>query len=351
MIINKHGLEASMYFKTQRGRTTTLFLLVILPVLLVILVAGFGTRLQPKQAPQLTPQQNESTGKRVVMIIHSNLKISTFWPVVIRGAEQAAKDANLILEYHDLEKISDYAEMSRLIEDAVASKPDGMIISLPDAKALKPAVQKIVDANIPFVVVNAGMDDAKDMGALTYVGQLEYDAGYAAGVRMVEAGVQHAYCINLTPNLPNVNQRCQGFTDAIQETGGTVEVLVADKKDLVQAKERIMMALEGSPETDGLLSTADLPITIDAIEEANLDHEVKFASFDFSPASLEAIQNGKMMFAIDQQPYMQGYLPVVTLNLYFSNANTMYKTIPTGPDFITLENVERIKELAKAGTR
>lgn len=341
-----------MPFKAQQIQKYVGLLLLAFMVLLVILLGSFGAQQQPPK-PQATPtvQANIASSKRVVMIIHSNLKISTFWPVVVKGAKQGEKDTGLILEVHDLEKISDYAEMSRLIEDAVASKPDGMIISLPDTKALEAAVKKIAEAKIPFIVINAGSKDGKEMGALTYVGQLEYEAGFAAGMRMVEAGVQHAYCINLTPNLPNVNQRCQGFTDAIQGKGGTVDVLVADKKDLAQAKERIVMALQLAPDTDGLLATADLPITLDAIEEAKLKHDVKFASFDFSPATLEAIQNGKMLFAIDQQPYLQGYLPMVILNLYFKNANTIYQAIATGPDFITLENVDRIKDLVKTGTR
>lgn len=345
--------EKAMSSKAQWNRKKTGYILLGFMVLLAIVLGSYGAQQQTQVAaqPQPATQASEAPGKRVVMIIHSNLEISTFWPVVVKGAKQGEKDTGLTLEVHDLEKIGDYVQMSRLIEEAIASKADGIIISLPDVKALAPAVKKIADAKIPFIVVNAGQEDAQKLGALTYVGQSEYGAGYEAGRRMAEAGVQHAYCINLTPNAVNTNQRCQGFTDAIQGTGGTVEVLVADKKDLEQAKERIKMALELAPHTNGLLATADFPITLDAIKAAGMKGRVKFASFDFSPATLEAIQNGDMLFAIDQQPYLQGYLPMVILNLYFTNANTMNQVISTGPDFITQENVERVKNLTETGTR
>ncbi len=341
-----------MLSKTRRIPTRTIFFLIAFVVLLVVLLGNCKTE-QPQvpSQPQPTVQPGETPGKRVVMIIHSNLDVSKFWPKVVKGAEQGEKDTGLTLEVHDLDTIGDYEQMSRLIEEAIASNPDGMIISLPDVKALTPAVKKIADARIPFIVVNAGRDDAQKLGALTYVGQSEYDAGYAAGRRMAEAGVQHAYCINLTPKAANTNQRCQGVTDAIQETGGTVDVLVADVKDLEQVKERIKMALELAPNTDGLIATADLPVTLDAIEAAGMKGRVKFASFDFSPVALEAIEKGDMLFAVDQQPYLQGYLPMVILNLYFTNANTMNQSISTGPDFITLENVERVKNLTEIGTR
>jgi simple sugar transport system substrate-binding protein len=337
--------------ESQHRRKRTSYLLITILVLLVIFGDGYYVKQQSQLQQQPVSQPTPIAGKRVVMIIHSNLQISSFWPVVIRGAQQGANDTHLILEYHDLEKIGDYEQMTRLIEEAIASKPDGIVISFPDAKALTPAVMKIADAKIPFIIVNAGAENAQKLGALTYVGQLEYDAGFSAGMRMAQAGVHRAFCINLTPNATNTKQRCQGFTDAIQATGGTVEVLVADKKDLDQAKERIKMALELAPDTNGLLATADLPVMLDAIKEAGMQGKVQFASFDFSPVSLEAIQNGDMLFAVDQQPYLQGYLPMVILDLYFENANTMRQNIATGPDFITLENVARIKTLAEEGTR
>jgi simple sugar transport system substrate-binding protein len=295
------------------------------------------------------------------MIIHGNFSVGKFWPVVIKGARLGAEETGLTLEIHDIE-LNNMKQMSELIESAVASKPDGMIISLPDPTALAPAVQKINDAKIPFIVINAGAHDAKKMGALTYVGQFEYEAGFAAGERMAEAGVRNAYCVNHQPKNAAINDRCNGFTDAITRAGGTVETLVVDKSNLPEAKQRIVMALQLDPNTDGIMVTTDLvntdltvkdlPIPLQAIQESGITRKVMFASFDFSPKTLDAIKTGKMAFAIDQQQYLQGYLPMIILNLYLENANTMYQDlIATGPQFITLENVERVKNLADTGTR
>ncbi len=326
-------------------------------ILLFVLLAAIGVdyarlKIQASTLPTPTPAQAnaEKPRRRVVMIVHGD-QAQGFWSVVRRGAEQGAQEEGVNLELHGL-KVFDMAEMSRLIDEAVASRPDGMVISLPDVKALTPSVQKIVEAKIPFVVINAGRKESHDLGALTYIGQQEYEAGYAAGMRMAEAGVRRAYCINHEPGNAATVERCQGFSDALMLAGGKTDVLAIDKGNLDQARERIVMGLQIAPDTDGLLAVSDLPIAIEAVESAGMQGQVKVAQFDFSPQTLEVIENRKMLFAVDQQQYLQGYLPVVFLNLYFSNANTVpQEVIATGPSFITQDNAALIKNLSTAGTR
>lgn len=314
-------------------------------IVLLCVLALIGSSCSPAQQsppseeiPSANPSCKEPLA-RVVMIIHGNLKTSAFWPDVAQGAVESAYDNCIHLEVNDLEN-SDYDKMSGLIVDAAASKPDGVIISLPNVTKLQPAIKKLEENNIPFVVINAGSEDAKNMGALAFVGQKdEYNAGYKAGEQMAEAGVRHAYCINLQPQNKTSTQRCEGFIDAIKSKGGSAQVLVVERSD-PGAADRIKLALELAPETDGIFATAELPIIQDAIKDMGMQDTTSFAYFDFSPKSYDAIQYENMLFAAGQGPYKQGYCAISILSSYFVTPDATYKEVITGPVFITRENYQ-----------
>ncbi len=324
---------------------------------LALIGLGFGLarvsdRIDAAPATPTLALRTEQSPKRIVIIVHGD-QSSSFWPKVELGAQQGAKDFGMELEFIRLQKTSDYVEMSNLIEQAIATNPDGMAISVPDKKALEPAIYKIVQAKIPFVVINAGQHDAQELGALTYIGQLDYVAGRQAGLRMAKLGVQHAYCLSHDPTNVAIRDRCDGFIESILLAGGQAEILVVDRKNPNGATTtRIKDLLTLFPETDGLLTTADMPFVLEAVQEMGLEGQVKLGGFDFSVKTLENILAGKVLFAIDQQPYLQGYLPVTFFNLFFSNENTISQAeVATGPNFITSENAGRVKSLTAAGTR
>jgi len=330
----------------------------VYPILVLALIGvGYGLAhlSQRVAAARVTPTATSSAAqprKRIVIIVHGD-KNSSFWPKVERGAIQAEQDYNLEVEFILLNKSGDYAEMSSRIEQAIATNPDGMAITVPDKQALEPAIYKIVQANIPFVVINAGQHNAKELGALTYIGQLDYVAGRQAGLRMAELGVRHAYCVSHDPTNVAIRDRCDGFIESMLLAGGQAEILVVDRKNLNGATTtRIKDLLTLYPETDGLLTTADMPFVLDAVQEMGLEGQIKLGGFDFTPKTLENITAGKMLFAIDQQPYLQGYLSVTFFNLFFSNDNLISQDeVATGPNFITSENAGRVKSLTAAGTR
>jgi simple sugar transport system substrate-binding protein len=148
--------------------------------------------------------------------------------------------------------------------------------------------------------------------------------------------------------------RCQGFTDAMTEAGGTVEVLAVDLADPTDSQEKIVAALTANPDVNGILTlgpTGAAP-ALAALEAEGLLGEMQLATFDLSPEVLEAINAGNMLFAIDQQQYIQGYLPIVLLTLYQENLNTIANDVlMTGPGFVTADNASRVIELSAAGTR
>jgi simple sugar transport system substrate-binding protein len=248
----------------------------------------------------------------------------------------------------------DMVAMSQLIDAAVASDPDGLVVSIPDADALSDSIRAAIDAGIPVISMNSGSEVAKELGILNHVGQTEYEAGFGGGERMAAAGATNALCVNQEVGNVALDNRCQGFTDAMAEAGGTVEVLAVDLADPIDAQQRVAAALTANPDVDSVLAlgpTGSAP-TLAALQEEGLLGEIQLATFDLSPEVLEAIRDGDMLFAIDQQQYLQGYLPIVMLTLFNTNLNTIANdVIMTGPGFVTQDTAAQVIELSAAGTR
>jgi len=294
----------------------------------------------------------EGEDLRFIVVSHGQAS-DPFWSVVQRGTDAAATDLGVTVEYQ-APTTYNMVEMSQLIDAAVASEPDGLVVSIPDAEALSPAIEGAVAAGIPVVSMNSGSDVAAELGVLVHVGQTEYEAGFGGGERMAEAGVTNAICLIQEAGNAGLEARCAGFTDAMTEAGGTVEQLVIDLNNPTEGQQRIEAAFTASDDVNGIMAlgpTGALP-ALQAIEAAGRTGEVQIATFDLSPEVLTAIQDGTMLFAIDQQQFMQGYLPIVLLKLYVTNANTIANPIlMTGPGFVTAENVDQVIELTEEGTR
>jgi simple sugar transport system substrate-binding protein len=316
-------------------------------LLAITLAASIGSG-----APAFGQDDGGRGDLRFVVVSHGQAADS-FWSVVQNGVNQAAEDMGVQVEYNAPDTY-DMVEMSQLIDAAVASQPDGLVVSIPDADALGDSIKAAVDAGIPVISMNSGSDVAAEFGLLTHVGQTEYEAGVGAGQRMGEAGVTKAICINQEVGNVALDERCRGFTDGLAESGGTAEVVQTDLNNPTESQSRIEAALSADPDINGMLSlgpTAAEP-ALEALRSTDQLGTIQLATFDLSPDVLEAIAAGDMLFAIDQQQYMQGYLPIVLLTLYATNLNTIANPVlMTGPGFVTQENAERIIELSAAGTR
>ncbi len=294
----------------------------------------------------------DRSGLRFVVVSHGQAS-DPFWSVVQNGVNQAAEDMGVEVEYQ-APATFDMVEMSQLIDAAVATSPDGLVVSIPDADALGESIRAAVEAGIPVISMNSGSDVAAEFGLLNHVGQTEYEAGVGAGQRMGESGVTNALCVNQEVGNAALDERCRGFTDGLGESGGTVEVLEIDLNNPGEAQSRIEAAVSADESINGVLAlgpTGSIP-ALDALRAADKLETVSLATFDLSPEVLEAIVAGEMLFAIDQQQYLQGYLPIVLLTLNVTNLNTVANpVIMTGPGFVTQENAERVIELSAAGTR
>ena len=312
---------------------------------------GEGT--EPETEAGAEPAAGADRGDiRIVVVSHGQAS-DPFWSVVKNGVDQAAADMGVTVEYQAPQTF-DMVAMSQLIDAAVASQPDGLVVSIPDPDALRDSITAAVDAGIPVISMNSGSDVAEELGVMVHVGQTEYEAGFGGGQRMASAGVTNALCVNQEVGNVALDLRCQGFTDAMTEAGATVEVLAVDLADPTESQQRVVAALTANPDVNGILTlgpTGAAP-ALAALQDEGLLGQIQLATFDLSPEVLAAIRDGDMLFAIDQQQYIQGYLPIVLLTLFSTNLNTIANSVlMTGPGFVTQENAAQVIDLSAAGTR
>ena len=282
-----------------------------------------------------------ATAERYVMITHTQ-GTDPFWPVVEKGGRDAAEAIGAEFEYN-FDVSGDMAAMAALIEAAAASQPDGIIVSLPDAAALGPAIKAAVADGIPVVTMNSGLESSAELGALMHVGQPERDAGFAAGTRAMAEGVTKGLCLNQEAFNTALVDRCTGYFDAMGAELNQIDV----SNDVAQIQVRTAAALQADPDIDGLLAVGPhvCEAANKAVEEVGAD--VHLACFDLSPGVMDMIESGAASFTIDQQQRLQGYMPVIVLHLYNNNAGLLPgANIPSGPGFVDASNAASVKSQA-----
>ena len=288
---------------------------------------------------------------RFVVVSHGQAS-DPFWSVAANGVDAAANDMGVSVEYQ-APGTFDMVEMSQIIDAAVASQPDGLVVTIPDADALGDSIRAAVAAGIPVISMNSGSDDFADLGVLVHVGQTEYEAGLIAGQQFAAEGVGSAICINQEVGNTALDDRCQGFEDGL---GVDVDVIPVDLADPTGTQETVAGALQANP-VEGILTlgpTGAMP-TLAALTEGGQLGTIKFATFDMSPEVLEAIGNGDMLFAIDQAQYLQGYLPIVLLTQYKETGalplGSVQRVILTGPQIVTADTSADVIAFSEQGLR
>lgn len=321
-------------------------------LMLVLLLAACGNGTASNSTQSTTAGNSARSNLKFYVITHGQAS-DPFWSVVKKGVEQAAHDMGVKVVY-EAPPTFDMVAMSHLIDAAVATHPDGLVVSIPDPNALGPSIKAAVAAGIPVISINSGADVAKSLGVLVHVGQTEYQAGLGGGQKMAAAGVKNALCVNQEVGNAALEQRCQGFKDAMKQAGATVTEIGVNLNNPTQTQQTIEAALQHNPQIDGILTLGPTGATpaLKALQDLNKLGQIKLATFDLSSDVLQAIKAGQMLFAIDQQQYLQGYLPIVLLTLYRTNLNTVANdVIMTGPGFVTQDNVDKVIQLTAQGTR
>jgi len=328
-------------------------LIATLVMLLVVLAAcGGGTSNNTTNTGPSSSGNPARANIKFYVITHGQAS-DPFWSVVKKGVDQAAHDMGVQAIY-EAPPTFDMVAMSHLIDSAVAAHPDGLVVSIPDPNALGPSIKAAVAAGIPVISINSGSDVAKSLGVLLHIGQTEEQAGIGGGQKLGAAGVKHALCVNQEVGNAALELRCKGFKEGLAQTGGTITELGVNLSNPTQTQQTIEAALQHDPSIDGILTLGPTGASpaIKALQDLNKLGKIKLATFDLSSDVLNAIKAGQMLFAIDQQQYEQGYLPIVFLTLYKTNLNTVANDIiQTGPGFVTSANVSQVIQLTAQGTR
>ena len=319
-----------------KHRSRWLAALVVVPLALAGCTATNGT------------DANSTSGEAAtIAVVTHGTAGDTFWDVVKSGAQQAGADLGVTVTYQG---DGDPVKQSQLIDAAVATHPDGLIVSMANPDGVRDAVEKAVAAGIPVITINSGMEKSKEFGALTHVGQSEFIAGQGAGEKLADAGVSNVICVIHEAGNSGLEDRCNGAADTL---GGTVKNVQVDIANVADAQNTIKSTLLANPSIDGVL-TLQPAIAVaanQAIDEAK--SAATLATFDVSEDVTTLIMNDKILFAVDQQPYSQGYLPVMFLTLQKRNGDVVGGGQPvySGPGFVTKENAEQVATFATNGTR
>ncbi|WP_275787611.1 sugar ABC transporter substrate-binding protein [Pararhizobium gei] len=283
----------------------------------------------------------------IIVVAHGQAN-DPFWSVVKNGAEKAAKDTGVNVEFRSPETF-DMVQMSQMIDAAVNQDPDGIVVSIPDADALGPSIKRAVDAGIPVISMNSGSDVAHKLGAKLHVGQSEFDAGKIAGQKLAEMGGKKGICVNQEVGNVSLDLRCAGFKEGF---GKDVSVLPTST-DPTEVESKVRAALESDKDVNVVLGLNASLVGEPAVKAAQAlgRDDVLIATFDLSAGFLKDVTDGKAAFAIDQQQFLQGYLPVAFLALNAQYGLIPGGDVPSGPNLVTKDAAAKVIDLSAQGIR
>ncbi len=271
----------------------------------------------------------------------------TFWDIVQKGAKEAAAKDNINFVYaHD----DQAQQQAQFVQNAIDQKVDGIVVSLAKPEALKDVIAKAVKAGIPVITVNSGSAQSAEYGALTHIGQDEEIAGEAVGTELNKRGRKKAVCVLHEQGNVGHEQRCAG---AKKTFSGTMENLYVEGTNMPSVQASIQAKLQADPSVDAIITLGApfAPTAIKAKDAAAGKAEVD--TFDLNASVARDLKSGALGFAVDQQPYLQGYEAIDLLWLYRYNANVLGggRPVLTGPQIVTAAEASKLEEFIKRGSR
>jgi simple sugar transport system substrate-binding protein len=304
----------------------------------------------PAAASRAPADARNGDAVRIFVVTHGQAS-SPFWAIVRNGVEAAARQMDVLVTYRAPDVYS-LDRMKAMVAQAIAARPDGLVVSLPEP-GIAPVVRRAVRAGIPVVTINSGSDLSHRLGVIAHVGQPEHRAGLLAGRRLAAAGVRRALCVNQQVGNVGLDARCAGLSEAMRAAGGRSTTMGVD--DQSPATPRRLAAAIARGRIDGLLTlnatTGDE--AVQAVRRAGAAGRVQIGTFDLGPDVLTAVRAGRIRFAVDQQAYLQGYLPValLTQRARYGLFPDEGGVIATGPHFVTRANAAQAIELSRRSIR
>ncbi|MCK0172438.1 sugar ABC transporter substrate-binding protein [Aliiroseovarius sp. S1123] len=296
-------------------------------------------------APLMAATSASAEGEKYILVSHAP-DSDSWWNTIKNGIALAGEQMGVEVEYRN-PPTGDLADMARIIEQAAASGPNGIITTLADYDVLSGPIRSAADSGVDVIIMNTGTpDQAREVGALMYVGQPEYDAGYAAGLRAKGDGIGSFLCVNHYIVQPSSQERCQGFADGLGIDLG--DQMIDAGQDPAEIKNRVLAYLSANPDTDAVLTLGPTSAdpTILALEENGMAGDIYFGTFDLGGEIVKGIKAGVIQWGIDQQPFLQAYLPVVVMTNFHRYGVLPGNNINSGPGFVTADGLEKIEMFA-----
>jgi simple sugar transport system substrate-binding protein len=296
-------------------------------------------------SPMMASAESPSDDLKYILVSHAP-DSDSWWNTIKNGIAVAGDQMGVSVEYRN-PPTGDLADMARIIDQAAASQPDGIITTLSDFEVLKGPIKSAVDQGIDVIIMNTGSpEQAAEVGALMYVGQPEYDAGLAAGKRAARDGISSFLCVNHYISSPSSTERCQGFADGLGVELGNQ--MIDAGQDPSEIKNRVLAYLSSNPDTDAVLTLGPTSAdpTMLALAENGMAGEIYFGTFDLGEEIVNGIKSDVIQWGIDQQPFLQAYLPVVILANYDRYGVLPGNNINSGPGFVTKEGLAKVEEFA-----
>ena len=296
-------------------------------------------------APFVIAGAASAEGERYILVSHAP-DSDSWWNTIKNGIALAGKQMGVTVEYRN-PPTGDLADMARIIEQAAASNPDGIITTLADFDVLSGPIRAAVDQGIDVIIMNSGTpEQTREVGALMFVGQPEYDAGLAAGMCAKGDGIKSFVCVNHVISNTVVADRCRGFADGLGIELG--DSMIDAGQDPAEIKNRVKAYLTANPDTQAVLTLGPTSAdpTIQALQEMGTAGSLYFGTFDLGTEIVKAIKDGTIKWGIDQQPFLQAYLPVVILTNYDRYGVLPGNNINSGPGFVTKEALSKVEEFA-----
>ena len=283
---------------------------------------------------------------KIAMITHSG-EGDTFWDIVQSGAKQAAAKDNVDFLYS---ANKEGQQQSQLVQAAIDQKVDGIVVTLAKPQAVQDVVKKAVAAGIPVVTINSGAAYSKQLGALGHIGQDEGVAGEAVGEQLNANGRKKAVCVIHEQGNVSLEERCAGVKKTFK---GSVENLNVDGTNTPAATSSIEAKLQAGKDIDAVV-TLGAPIAAAAVKaKGDAGSSAEVDTFDLNAAVIKQFKAEEIGFAVDQQPYLQGYLAVDELWLRKTNGNVIGggRPVLTGPAIVTEKDVPALEKYTARGTR
>jgi simple sugar transport system substrate-binding protein len=331
----------------SRRRALGIVLLMIIPLVLAACSAHGGKR--AAEAGNNVAAGHANTQRYTIAMITHASPGDTFWDKIRNGANAAAAKDNITLKYSNND---DPTKQAALITDAINSHVNGIAVTDPNPGALCPTIKQAVSAGIPVVMFNAGFANWQQCGAMSYFGQDETIAGIAAGQRMAKAGVKHVLCVVQTQGQLQLEERCAGVVQGFGSAGTVTKIYVNGTDNAAMLSS--LTAKFTQDKTIDAVILLSAPVALITLQAETAAHSsAKVYTFDTNAQLVAKIKSGAVQWAVDQQPFLQGYLSVDSLWLYLVNGNVLGggKTVLTGPSFIDSSNIAKIAQYAAAGNR